>query len=171
MAGRILDRLTLITSTGAMWIAAALLVYMVLHINAEIVLRVFFDSSTFSMDEYVGYAIGAMTFLALAHTFRERKHVRVTLLQKGISDRLAIFVELVCIAFAFAAGLFLARFIWRTLARDFSRGSVSPTLTETPIWIIDAAIFIGVVLFLAQLLASAFLTIRDGVAPSEDSGD
>jgi TRAP-type mannitol/chloroaromatic compound transport system permease small subunit len=68
-----------------------------------------------------------------------------------------------CITFTFGITLFLARYIWRTLARDFTRGTVSPTLTETPIWLIDGAIFVGLMLFLAQLLSSAFLAITQGV--------
>lgn len=147
----------------AVWISAGLLVYIVAHISVEIVMRSFFASSTFSMDEFVGYAIGSMTFLSLAHTFRHRKHIRVSILQSFIKGRAAIAVELVCIAFTFGIVLFLARYIWRTLARDFGRGTVSPTLTETPIWIIDTAIFAGLVLLLMQLLASACLTVAEGV--------
>ncbi len=147
----------------AVWISAALLVYIVCHISVEIVLRSFFATSTFSMDEFVGYAIGSMTFLSLAHTFRHRKHIRVSILQSFIKGRAAIAVELMCIAFTFGITLFLARYIWRTLARDFGRGTVSPTLTETPIWLIDSAIFIGLVLFLTQLLASAWLAVTEGV--------
>ena len=147
----------------AVWISAALLVYIVCHISVEIVLRSFFATSTFSMDEFVGYAIGSMTFLSLAHTFRHRKHIRVSILQSLIKGRAAIAIELICIAFTFGITLFLARYIWRTLARDFTRGTVSPTLTETPIWLIDSAIFIGLILFMTQLLASAFLTVKDGV--------
>ncbi len=147
----------------AVWISAALLVYIVCHISVEIVLRSFFATSTFSMDEFVGYAIGSMTFLSLAHTFRHRKHIRVSILQSFIKGRAAIAVELICIAFTFGITLFLARYIWRTLARDFTRGTVSPTLTETPIWLIDSAIFIGLILFMTQLLASSFLTVKDGV--------
>ena len=96
-------------------------------------------------------------------TFRHRKHIRVSILQSFIKGRVAISIELICISFTFGITLFLARYIWRTLARDFTRGTVSPTLTETPIWLIDSAIFIGLVLFMAQLLASAFLTVKDGV--------
>ena len=147
----------------AVWISAALLVYIVCHISVEIVLRSFFATSTFSMDEFVGYAIGSMTFLSLAHTFRHRKHIRVSILQSFIKGRAAIAVELICIAFTFGITLFLARYIWRTLARDFTRGTVSPTLTETPIWLIDSTIFIGLILFMTQLLASSFLTVKDGV--------
>ena len=147
----------------AIWISAGLLVYIVCHISLEIVMRSFFSASTFSMDEFVGYAIGSMTFLSLAHTFRHRKHIRVSILQSFIKGRTEIVVELLCITFTFGITLFLARYIWRTLARDFSRGTVSPTLTETPIWLIDSAIFIGLVLFLLQLLTSAWLAVSDGV--------
>lgn len=158
-----LVRMNDLAGNVGMWIAAALLTYIVVHISAEIIMRSFFDSSTYSMDEFVGYAIGAMTFLSLAHTFRFRKHIRVSILESFIKGRVAIAVELLCLAFTFGMTLFLARYIWRTLARDFQRGTVSPTLTETPIWWIDSAIFVGLVLFLLQLLVSAYLTVTEGV--------
>jgi TRAP-type C4-dicarboxylate transport system permease small subunit len=158
-----LVRVNDIVGNLAIWISAGLLVYIVCHISLEIVMRSFFSASTFSMDEFVGYAIGSMTFLSLAHTFRHRKHIRVSILQSFIKGRTEIVVELLCITFTFGITLFLARYIWRTLARDFSRGTVSPTLTETPIWLIDSAIFIGLVLFLLQLLTSAWLAVSDGV--------
>lgn len=152
-----------LAGTLGMWISAGLLVYIVGHISVEIVLRSFFDTSTYSMDEFVGYAIGGMTFLSLASTFKNRKHIRVSIMQSFVSGRLVIAIELICITFTFGIVLFLARFIWRTLARDFERGTVSPTLTETPIWLIDSAVFIGLVLLLSQLLASAYLAITEGV--------
>ena len=123
------------------------------------------------MDEFVGYAVGAMTFLSLAHTFRNRRHVRVSILQSFVRGRLAIAVEIACIVMTFAITAFLARYIFRTLARDWNRGTVSPTLTETPMWIIDGVIFVGLALFLLQLMTSVFLTIRDGAPEPTQSGD
>mgnify|MGYP001545143609 CR=1 FL=1 len=152
-----------LAGNAAILISSALLVYIVGHITVEIAMRGLFETSTFSMDEFVGYAIGAMTFLSLAHTFRYRKHIRVSILQSFVRGRVALAVELLCIAFTFGITLFLARYIWRTLARDYTRGTVSPTLTETPIWIVDGVIFVGLVLILSQLLASAILAIKDGV--------
>ena len=157
-----------IAGSLAMWISAGLLTYIVCHISVEIVLRSFFDTSTYSMDEFVGYAIGSMTFLSLASTFKNRKHIRVSIMQSFVSGRLAVAIELVCLAFTFGIVLFLARYIWRTLARDFGRGTVSPTLTETPIWLIDSAVFVGLVLLLSQLLASAFLAVSEGVPEDEE---
>lgn len=164
MLARTLLRVNDFAGNLAIWISAGLLVYIVCHISVEIIARGVFSTSTFSMDEFVGYAIGSMTFLSLAHTFQHRKHIRVSILKSFVRGRVAIAVELVCIAFTFAITLFLARYVWRTLERDFTRGTVSPTLTETPIWWIDTAIFVGLVLFMSQLLASAYLAITEGVA-------
>jgi len=158
-----LIRLNDLLGTAAIWVSGLLLMYVVGHVSIEIIARSFFDFSTHSMDEFVGYAVGAMTFLALANTFRVRKHVRVSILQSFIRGRLATFAEVVCIVLTFAITAFLARYVFRTLARDWNRGTVSPTLTETPVWIIDSVIFIGLVLFLLQLVTSLFLVVRDGV--------
>lgn len=165
-----LVRLNDALGTLAIWVSGLLLVYVVGHVSVEIVARSFFDVSTHSMDEFVGYAVGAMTFLSLAYTFRERKHIRVSILQSFVRGRAAIAVEVICIVLTFAMTAFLARYVFRTFARDWTRGTVSPTLTETPIWIIDGVILLGLILFLLQLLTSLVLTIRDGVpepAPTE----
>ena len=158
-----LIRLNDLLGTAAIWVSGLLLMYVVGHVSIEIIARSFFDFSTHSMDEFVGYAVGAMTFLALANTFRARKHVRVSILQSFIRGRLATFAEVICIVLTFAITAFLARYVFRTLARNWNRGTVSPTLTETPVWIIDSVIFIGLVLFLLQLVTSLFLVVRDGV--------
>ncbi len=161
----IIDRLVRLNNAlgiAAAWISGLLLVYIVVHISIEIIARSFFDLSTHSVDEFVGYAVGAMTFLSLAHTFRNRKHIRVTIMQSFVRGHLAVLLEVLCIIMTFAITAFLARYIFRTLARDWERGTISPTLTETPIWIIDGAIFLGLALFLCQLLASLVLAIRDG---------
>lgn len=156
-------RVSGICSAAGMAVSAILLVYMVVHIILEIILRNFFGGSTNSMGEYVGYATGAMTFLALGHTFLSRKHVRVSLLRRFLRGKGAIAVELFCIAATFAMFAFLARYIWMILVRDYTRGSVSPTLTATPTWYIAAALFAGLVIFLIQLAASALDTVVNGV--------
>ena len=61
-------------------VSAALLVLMVLHILLEIVLRSFFASSTFVLDEFVGYGVAAMTFLSLGYALETDSLIRVQLL-------------------------------------------------------------------------------------------
>lgn len=165
------QRLSHLAGSAAMGVSMLLLVYMVLHVTLEIVLRAGFASSTYSMDEYVGYAVGAMTFLSLADTFRERRHIRVNLLLTHLRGRVATACDALCILLTFGITAFLARFIWRMLARDFERGAVSPTLNQTPLWLVDGVIFLGLVLFMIQLAASLMDTLQHGYTAEDSRGD
>ena len=53
-------------SRAAGVVSAVLLIGMVLHILLEIVLRAFFSSSTFVLDEFVGY--GSQSVIALRNS-------------------------------------------------------------------------------------------------------
>lgn len=157
---QLLEKLSARLSTLGAWLSAGLLVYMVLHILVEIIARTMFDSSTYSLDEFVGYAIASMTFLSLGHTFSQGKLIRVNILTNAISGLVSLIVELVCIAFTFAIILFFARYVWRSLYRNWERGTISPTLTETPIWMVETVFFCGLCIFLLQMLVSAMTRIH-----------
>lgn len=141
------------------WVSAFLLVYMVCHILTEIFFRTVLDSSTYSLDEFVGYAVAAMTFLSLGHAFHRKSLIRVNILTNAIKGKLFQFVEVLCIVFTFSIMAFFARYIWRSLARNYERGTVSPTLTETPIWIVETVFFIGLCIFLIQMLVSVLSVV------------
>ena len=68
-------------------------------------------------------------------------------------------VEVLCIVFTFFIISFFARYVWRSLTRNFERGTVSPTLTETPIWMVETVFFIGLTIFLFQMLVTALVVI------------
>ena len=155
----VLENLSRRLSTAGAWIAAGLLVYMVIHILVEIIARTGFDTSTYSLDEFVGYAIASMTFLSLGHTFSSGKLIRVNILTNAISGLFSLLVELICIAFTFSVILFFARYVWRSLARNWERGTISPTLTETPIWMVESVFFCGLCIFLLQMLTTALVKI------------
>jgi len=141
------------------WVSAFLLVYMVCHILMEIFFRTVLDSSTYSLDEFVGYAVAAMTFLSLGHAFQRKSLIRVNILTNAIRGKLFQFVEVLCIIFTFSIMAFFARYIWRSLSRNYERGTVSPTLTETPIWIVETVFFIGLCIFLIQMLVSVLSVV------------
>ena len=152
---KLAERISLI---GA-YISAFLLVYMVCHILVEIFFRTVLDSSTYSLDEFVGYAVGAMTFLSLGHAFQRKALIRVNILTNSIKGLTSQIVEVLCILFTFFIITFFARYVWRSLTRNFERGTVSPTLTETPIWMVETVFFVGLSIFLFQMTITAIITI------------
>ncbi len=155
---RVIDRL----SSMAAMLAAAIVVYMVAHIGLEIVLRAIFSTSTFVTDEFVGFAVAAATFLSLGEALRKEKLIRIGILISRLPRTWRILSFLLIAALGAGTVGFLARYIWRTLARDFTRGTVSTSIAEIPIWIPTAFVFAGLVIFLLQLLAEVLRSLAPG---------
>ncbi len=146
---RLADRLA---RFGA-WLAVAIMLLLVGHILVEIVLRAFFQSSTFVLDEMGAYAVAAMTFLALGQALNQNALIKVSLL----TDRLSAFAQKLVETFAllstFSVSLFLGFYLWKSLARNWKRGAVSETVAEVPLWIPQSVVMLGLAIFCIQLLA------------------
>ena len=91
--------------------------------------------------------------------FQRKALIRVNILTNSIKGLTSQIVEVLCIVFTFFIISFFARYVWRSLTRNFERGTVSPTLTETPIWMVETVFFIGLTIFLFQMLVTALVVI------------
>lgn len=152
-------------------LAALLLVYLFLHILYEIVLRSAFDSSTFVLDEFVGYAVAAMTFLSLGYALDKGALIRVDLAVGRLSGRPRRWVELLCVVSSFAMSGFCAWWVGRDALRHWTRGSVSESIAEVPLWIPVGAVWLGLVLFMLQLLAYFLRIAKGGPLVGQDVAD
>ncbi len=127
---------------------------MTLHIIVEILLRYFFSTSTFVLDEFVGYGVAAMTFLALGYTFEHNVLIRVNFILLKVRSALARkTLEISCVVTTLVLCSFIARYFWRSISRHFERGSTSETIAQVPLWIPESLILIGLVIFVIQMLA------------------
>ena len=147
-------------SRGAAVVAAAVLVLMVLHILLEIVLRGFFASSTFVLDEFVGYGVAAMTFLSLGYALEQRALIRVQLLLVRTPPPARRGLEIVAAALTLGLSLFLIAHFWRSVSRNWSRGAVSQSIAEIPLWIPEGLVLLGLVLFALQLFAHLLRSLQ-----------
>lgn len=142
-----------IARAGAV-LAAVLMAAMTLHVMLEIVLRAFFNSSTFVLDEFVGYGVAAMTFMTLGHALETGSLIRVNILLARIRSRSGrILVELICASTALVLSGYIAGYFWKSVSRNFARGATSETIAEVPLWIPEAFVLVGLVIFMIQLLA------------------
>ena len=134
-------------------LAALTLVGMVSFILLEIVLRTFFDSSTFIMDEMVGYGVAAATFLALPYALGSGSIIRVELLIGHLTGRKRRLLEGFSCLVGLGVTAVLISFIWVRVARAWSRHSVSSSIAEVPMWIPQGVILVGLCLLFLQLIA------------------
>lgn len=137
-------------------LAALIMAFMTGHILYEIILRSFFSSSTYVLDEFVGYGVAAMTFLALGDALSKRALIQVSFLIDWVqAPAVKLMLRLTCIVLTFGLVVFLSLQFWKTISRNFVRGATSETMAEVPLWIPESLLLAGLLIFAVQLLADA----------------
>ena len=142
------------------------MILMLGHILYEISLRHFFDSSTYVLDEFVGYAVTSMTFLSLAYAFNEGALIRVNLLLSQLGKRFRRMLEIGSSAFAFFLFAYLFVYFFRGWKRNWDRGTISGSIAEVPLWIPEGIVLIGLFIFVLQLFFYT-LSVANGVNLTE----
>lgn len=139
-----------------------LIVYLVIHTCAEIVLRAFLSSSTFTLEEFAGYAMGGIVFLPLGYAMQSGSMIRMSMTTSRMTSGVRRAAEVVCtvLALGFAGGA--AYYFWLSLARNWLRGSTSETSAAVPLWIPDALALAGLVILCVQLASYAVRVASGG---------
>lgn len=159
-----LERISYRLAKPAAYLSAVILVYMVVHILYEIVLRVFFSKSTYVLDEFVAYTTAAITFLSLAYSLHDEALIRVGMLLQKIRGKLRLFLEIFSFSTMLLIVLVVIYYFWtKTFWRDLIRGTLSESIAEVPLWIPESLALIGLILFALQLLAMLLRLIVRGV--------
>ncbi len=135
-------------------LAMLLIIYITGHILLEIVMRLF-GTSTFVLDEFIGYAVATMTFLGLGYALERGSLVRVNVLLDRIPERWHWLPDLVSTLLALAAFSWLAWYWGQNVWRSYQRGTLSETLAETPLWIPEGMVLVGMLLLCLTLLSRA----------------
>lgn len=164
----ILQRSASMLSSVAALMAGLLLIAMVTHTILEMILRAFFNTSTFVLDEFVGYEVAALTMLGLGHALNTGGLIRVNLLTRLLSSQGQRWIEIVSVTAVLLLCAFVARYQILAIETAFARGTRSNTLAATPIWMPMSVFVAGLGVFMIQLLAYALRLIGDG-EPIRDS--
>lgn len=145
--------------TGAGVIAGVCIMLITLMILVQIVGR-WFGVIIPSTEDFSGYLLAASTFLALAYTFRQGGHIRVTLLIHHLSSplqrRLMYFVLLVFIAVAGFGAWYLTFLVYESWEFDeLSQGYIA-----IPLWIPQVPVALGSIVFFIALLDDIVYALR-----------
>ena len=152
-------------------LSCAMLVGMVAHILYEIVLRVFFSSSTYVLDEFVGYEVAACTFLALGYSLEHGTLIRVNLLLERLSGRARRMLDALCAIATLLMTSLLINYYWLNVQRSWTLNRVSSSIAEVPLWIPEAAVLAGMLVFWLQLFAYLLRQLTGEPSPVASSHD
>lgn len=151
-----------IVSKAANALAMLMLLGMFLHIALEMVLRNVFNTSTFVLDEFVGYAVSALIFMGLGETFRRGELIQVALLRDRLSERGRLALDLFGHAAAAVVGGMIVAFVGFSSLRQFERGTTSSSIAQVPLWIPEFMVFLGSAIFLLRVVQSACEMLATG---------
>ncbi|AMM87303.1 TRAP transporter small permease subunit [Martelella sp. AD-3] len=160
---RIIAHASTILNRAAAFVAACILVLMTAFTLLEICLRVF-SKSTFMADSLVGNGVAAVAFLSAAWALEEGFMIRVKVLTDRAGPKLAWMCEFGTLVAVEALMVFLAWYQWKSVFKNWSRGTVSETYLPIPMWIPESFFLIGLSLMAFQVIVRILRLLAVGHA-------
>jgi TRAP-type C4-dicarboxylate transport system permease small subunit len=128
------------------YIAAAFLVFVAIFILTGILSRIF-GFYIRGLAEYSGYCMAASSFFALAYTFYNKAHIRITLFIEKIENKKRRFAEIWCLSVGSFFSGFMAYYFIKMVIVSIKFEERSEGADEIFIWIPQASLAIGAFIF------------------------
>ncbi|WP_210275291.1 TRAP transporter small permease [Martelella soudanensis] len=128
---RLIAHASTMLNRAAALVAACILVFMTAFTLLEICLRLF-SKSTFMADSLVGNGVAAVGFLSAAWALEEGFMIRVKVITDRVGPRMAWLCEFFTLATVEALMLFMAYYQWKSVFKNWSRGTVSESYLPFP---------------------------------------
>ena len=141
-------------------LAALFLILVAVFILIGISSRIF-DFYIRGLSEYSGYCMAASTFFALAYTFSEGGHIRITLFLEKMDSRLKRIFELWCLSISSILSGFLFFYFSKMLVVSYKFQERSEGADEILIWIPQTSLAIGSLIFFICILHNLLITIKN----------
>ena len=109
--------------------------------------------------ESSGYCMAASSFLALAYTFGEKGHIRITLFLEKSKTNIRRFLELWCLSVATFFSGFLSFYFIKMLMISYNLQERSEGADEILIWIPQISVALGSTVFFICILHNFILLI------------
>lgn len=141
-------------------ISALFMVLIVVLINVEILIRTIFNSSTFIADEYSGYFLVAVVLLGLAHALKHDAHIRVEVILTRLSSKSRRIADVMASLLGIILTSFVTYHAVQMTLDAYVLEMTADSISETPIFIPQIMIPIGLYLFALQLIATLIRRLK-----------
>ena len=111
--------------------------------------------------EYSGYCMAAASFFALAYTFVEGGHIRITLFLEKVSSTKKKFLEIWCLTISSLFSGYMAFYFPKMLFISYKFQERSEGADEILIWIPQMSVAIGSTIFFISVLHQLILTTKN----------
>ena len=140
------------------YIAAFFLIFVAIFILIGISSRIF-GFYIRGLAEYSGYCMAAASFFALAYTFVEGGHIRITLFLEKTKNLKKYFLELWCLSVTSFISGYLAFYFIKMLLISYKFQERSEGADEILIWIPQTSVALGSTVFFISVFHQLILKI------------
>ena len=141
------------------YIAAIFLIFIAIFILLGISSRIF-GFYIRGLSEYSGYCMAASTFFALAYTFGEGGHIRITLFIEKLNKKFRKIFEIWCLIVASIFSGYISFYFVKMLIVSFKFKERSEGADEILIWIPQTSVALGSTIFFLSVLHQFILTMK-----------
>ncbi len=142
------------------YIAATFLILVAIFILIGVSSRIF-GFYIRGLAEYSGYCMASASFFALAYTFVEGGHIRITLFLEKLSGFKKKLIEIWCLSIASFFSGYLAFYFIKMLIISYKFQERSEGADEILIWIPQMSVAIGSSIFFISVFHRLISTIND----------
>ena len=141
------------------YIAATFLIFVAVFILIGISSRIF-GFYIRGLAEYSGYCMASASFFALAYTFVEGGHIRITLFLEKLSGLKKRLIEIWCLSVASFFSSYLAFYFIKMLIISYKFQERSEGADEILIWIPQMSVAIGSSIFFISVFHQLIITLK-----------
>ena len=141
------------------YIAATFLILVAVFILIGISSRIF-GFYIRGLAEYSGYCMASASFFALAYTFVEGGHIRITLFLENLSGNKKWLIDFWCLGIASFFSGYLSFYFIKMLIISYKFQERSEGADEILIWIPQTSVAIGSTIFFISVLHQLILNIK-----------
>ena len=141
------------------YVAAIFLIFVAVFILIGISSRIF-GFYIRGLAEYSGYCMAAASFFALAYTFVEGGHIRITLFLEKLSGLKKKIIEIWCLSIGSFFSGYLAFYFIKMLIISYKFQERSEGADEILIWIPQTSVAIGSIIFSISVFHHLILVIK-----------
>ena len=156
-----LDRFFDVVLRGLAGLSGVLLVYVMLSVTLDVIMRYFLNRPQFWVGELAEYALLYITFTGTAWVLKRDSHVKIDILYALLSQRhiniLGLVSSIIGIFICAVLTYYGAKVTWD----HFARGMYNPTLMEFPKGPLLIIIPIGTLLLMIQFIRRSFTLLTE----------
>ena len=141
------------------YVAATFLIFVAVFILIGISSRIF-GFYIRGLAEYSGYCMASASFFALAYTFIEGGHIRITLFLEKLTGKRRWLIETWCLSIASFFSGYLAFYFFKMLIISYRFQERSEGADEILIWIPQTSVAIGSIIFFISVFHQFLLIIK-----------